>query len=161
MKIKTALILGIAFLVMFVPAKAYADDWTLTPSLVVEAGHYVKWKVVCTSNGSALSATDMIGEMAARMVRKIQGETLMAMKISPGTGAVIPNTTINITLSDDEGDALFTTTGASKDAISWHDLSDDISIFIPVTGVLKLAVNDIGDSGDQITLYFITWREFE
>jgi hypothetical protein len=81
------------------------------------------------------------------------------MKVSPGTGGVIPDTTINITLSDDEQDALYTKTAISKDAISWHSLNDDIGIYIPVMGALYLTINDIGTSGDQVTLYFITWKE--
>jgi len=143
---------------LFVSNQAMAD-WTLTPSQVSEAGHYFKWKVVCTTDGDALTATDLLALMGTRLRGKVQGETLMLMKISPGTGGVIPDTTINVTLSDDEDDALFAVTGASKDAISWHDLSADISLFIPVTGKLAVAFNDIGTSGDQVTLYFITWIE--
>lgn len=143
-------------LLLVVPAWA---TWTITPSIVSQAGHYLKWKVVLTSDGSALSATDLLAQMSARMVRQLQGETLMSMKVSPGTGGVIPNTTINVTLSDDEQDALFTMTGASKDAISWHDLSNSINMYPPVTGLLYLTVNDVGDSGDQVTLYFIMWME--
>lgn len=156
-KYLVAIVLG-AFLFCS-PILAHAVDWTITPSIVSEAGHYIKWKVVLTSNGSALSATDLIGEMSSKMKGKVQGETLMLMKISPGTGGVIPNTTINIILSDDESDAVFTTTGVSKDAISWHDLSNDINAYIPVMGLLYLTLNDIGDSGDQVTLYFISWQE--
>ena len=147
-------------LVLVLPAWA---AWTITPSIVVKAGHYLKWKVIFTSDGNALSATDILSStyMSSRMLRDIQGETLMSMKVSPGTGGVIPDTTINIILSDDESDALYTETGISKDAISWHDLSDDINMYPPVTGSLYVTFNDIGGSGDQVTLYFITWVEEE
>lgn len=153
------LVFAIVFLFIATPCFA---TWTLTPSTVSVAGHYVKWKVVCTSDGDALSATDLIAKIKAsdeRLLYYVQGETLMAMKISPGLTTVAPDTTINVTLSDDEGDALFTITGASNTAISWHDLSNDVYIYIPVMNLLYLALNDIGTSGDQVTLYFITWKE--
>ena len=83
----------------------------------------------------------------------------MLLKVSPGTGAVIPNTTIDITLADEEGDTIWSDTAISKDAVTWHTLSSTIGAYPPITGKLYLALNDIGDSGDQVTLYFITWRE--
>lgn len=161
MKRLASIFLGI-MLIALLAAPSWAA-WTITPSIVTKAGHYLKWKVVLTSDNSALSATDILSStyMSARMLRDIQGETLMTLKVSPGTGGVIPDTTINITLSDDESDALWTKTGISKDAISWHDLSADIKMYIPVTGKLYLTINDIGGSGDQVTLYFLTWVEEE
>ena len=154
---KKLLLLTIA-LVLLLASSAWAD-WTLVVSGVSEAGHYMKWKVVCTSDGDALSATNMLALPGARLLRVGQGETLMLLKVSPGTGAVIPDNTIDIILSDAEQDALWTETTISKDAISWHDMSDDIDAYIPVLGPLYLTLNDIGTAGDQVTLYFISWRE--
>jgi hypothetical protein len=146
---------------VFVLATSSMATWTVTASKVSDAGHYYKWKLVCTSDGSAYSATDILTSsvMSNRVLREIQGETLMLMKVSPGTSGVIPDNTINIILSDDEQDALYTKTGISKDAISWHSINDDIGIYIPIMGKLYLTFNDIGSSGDQVTLYFITWKE--
>ena len=154
---KKLLFLTIA-LVLLLVSSAWAD-WTLVVSGVSEAGHYMKWKVVCTSDGGALSATNILALPGARLLRVGQGETLMLLKVSPGTGAVIPDNTIDIILSDAEQDALWTETTISKDAISWHDMSDDIDAYIPVLGPLYLTLNDIGTAGDQVTLYFISWRE--
>lgn len=159
---KKYLVILLAFIILMIFSSGSAmAAWTITPAKVTKAGHYLKWSVTLTSDGAALSATDLLAHanMPSRLLRDIQGETLMLMKVSPGTGGVIPNTTINVTLSDDEEDALFTETGVSKDAISWHDLSSDIGAFPPITGKLYLTLNDIGDSGDQVTLYFITWLE--
>ena len=157
MKRILSIIMGfLLVIVLTVPAWA---TWTITPSTVSQAGHYIKWKVVLTSDGAALSATDLIALMPARLKRDVQGETLMLMKVSPGTGGVIPDTTLNITLTDDEGDTIWADTGISKDAVTWHDLSADVDAYIPVLGLLYLAINDIGGSGDQVTLYFITWVE--
>lgn len=155
---KTLWMITLFSLLLFASTQAMAG-WTVTSSKVSEAGHYFKWKVVCTCDGNAYSATDLLASMGSRLLKKVQGETLMLLKVSPGTAGVIPDTTINIILSDEESDALWTETAISKDAISWHDLSSDINAFIPVTGKLYLTVNDIGTSGDQVTLYFITWRE--
>ena len=154
---KKLFILTVAFVLMTV-SMAWAD-WTLIVSGVSEAGHYMKWKIVCTSDGEALSATNMFALSGARNLRLGQGETLMLMKVSPGTGAVIPDATIDITLSDMEEDTLWTKTTISKDAISWHDMSDDIDAYPPILGPLYLTLNDIGTAGDQVTLYFIAWRE--
>ena len=153
---KKLLLLTVAFVLMMI-SMAWAD-WTLTVSEVSQTQHYIKWKVVCTSDGEALSATDML-DLLPESLRFVQGETLMSMKVSPGTGAVIPNATIDITLSDAESDALWTDTTISKDAISWHDMSKDLPNYIPVLGALYLTMNDIGDAGDQVTLYFTSWRE--
>lgn len=147
----------VGMLAMVIGSTTFAA-WDLKISQVSEIGHYFKWKVVCTSDGGALTATDLVPLMGG-IRQKVQGQTLMLMKVSPGTGSVIPNTTIDIILSDAETDALFTETTISKDAISWHDMSADINAFIPVMGGLYLTLNDIGDAGDQVTLYFIMWRE--
>ena len=148
----------IFFILLVLPAQALAT-WTLAPSLVSEAGHYVKWKVVCTSDGSALSATDILSEMGERLLERVQGQTAMLMKVEPGAGGVIPDTTINVTLTDAEDDTLWSDTGISKDTVSWHLLSADISAYPPVLSEFNLTLNDIGGSGDQVTLYFIMWRE--
>ena len=154
---KKLFILITAF-VLLIASQAWAD-WTLRLSSVSESQHYIKWKVVCTSDGSALSATNLLALPGARLLRIGQGETLMFMKVSPGTGSIIPNTTINITLSDAEQDALWTETAIAEDAVSWHDMSDDLPNYIPVLGALYLTLSDIGTAGDQVTLYFISWRE--
>lgn len=154
---KKLLFLTIAFVLMLV-STAWAD-WTLIVSGVSEAGHYVKWKVVCTSDGAALSAINILGLPGAQAMRIGQGETLMLLKVSPGTGTVIPDNTINIILADAEQDALWTETTISKDAVTWHDMSDDIDAYPPILGKLYLTLNDIGTAGDQVTLYFISWRE--
>ena len=137
-------------------------SWTLTPSLVAKAGHYLKWKVVCTSDGDALSAIDLlaVAAMPARLKKLIQGSTLMVMKVSPGTGGVIPGTTINVTLADDEGATIFTHDAYSKDAdTNGISLSEDFNAYPPVFDKLYLAINDIGNSGVQVTLYFVAWVE--
>jgi len=154
---KKLFILIVAF-ILLIASQAWAD-WTLIVSSVTETQHYVKWKVVCTSDGNALSATNLLALPGARLLRIGQGEALMFLKVSPGTGAVIPNGTIDITLSDLEGDALWADTAISKDAVSWHDMSKDLPNYPPVLGKLYLTLNDIGDAGDQVTLYFISWRE--
>lgn len=131
--------------------------WTLAVSKVSQTRHYLKWKVVCTSDGGALSATDLVALMPADLSR--QEQALMKMKVVPGTGGVAPDTTIDITLTDDEGNSLWADTDISKDSATWHTLSADIGIHLPVFSKLYLAVNDIGTTGDQVTLYFISWME--
>lgn len=129
--------------------------WTLTPSMLHSAGKLIKWRVVCTSDGDALTATDLIALMGNQMKFKVSGSILTVMNVYPGAGAVIPNTTINVTLTNDEGRTVYAATAFSKDAVTaGNDLSEDYSWYIPVYGYLGLALNDIGDSGDQVTLEF-------
>jgi len=54
---------------------------------------------------------------------------------------------------------MWSDTGISKDAITWHSLSDDINMYLPILDKFYLTVNDIGDAGDQVTLYFHCWIE--
>jgi hypothetical protein len=133
-------------------------SWTLTPSIVTRAKNFVRWKVVCTSDASACAATDLMALMSDAMKRIIGGSSLMTLTVSPGTGGVIPNTTIDITLrtnSDVATDLIFSKTTISKDAVTPAiDLSEDYPVFPPVYDVLYITINDIGDAGDQVTLYF-------
>jgi hypothetical protein len=154
-----SVVLFLAIIVL--PTTSFAT-WTLVPSKVSKAANYLKWKLVCTSDGDAMAATDLLAlsNMPSRLKGEIQGSSLMSMKVSPGTGGVAPDTTINITLSDDEQDALWPKAAISNTAISWHLTSSDISIYVPIFGSFYLEfANDIGAAGDQVTLYFIMWIE--
>lgn len=133
--------------------------WTLTVSGVAEAGHYIKWKVLCTGDGGVLTATDLVALMPTAVLNKVQGNTLLAIKVYPGVAGVIPDNTFDVTLSDDESHAIWASTAISKDTFTWFDMSKDIKIYPPVTGKLYLTISDIGTAGDQVTLYFITWKE--
>jgi hypothetical protein len=135
------------------------DDWTNTVSIVARAAHYIKFKVVCVSDGS--DPANVLDLVAAAHTAKfsIQGVAMMAMKIVPGAGGAAPTTTVNVTITDEEDDQLFATTGASNTETSWHDLSTDIAMYPPVFGEFNIILNDIGNAADQVTLYFIGWTE--
>ena len=84
----------------------------------------------------------------------------MVMTVSPGTGSVAPDTTINITLSNAQGIAVFVHTGYSNTAdTTGISLSEDFNQYPTVFGLFYLTLNDIGASGDQVTLYFDCWIE--
>lgn len=149
---KISLILAILFF-MVLPAQA---AWTITATVSASSAHYIKFKVVCTSDGDELTATDLVAEFEEQTsARLVRGLTAMLLKVIPGTDDVIPDTTINITLTDEEETELWSDTGISKDAATWHNLSEDIKGYLPILDKLYLAINDIGDEGDQVTLYFI------
>ena len=146
-------------IVLFLAGNSWAT-WTLTPTLISKAGHYMQWKVVCTSDGNALSATDLVAIMPENMKRLVQGATLMVMTVSPGTGSVAPDTTINITLSNAQGIAVFVHTGYSNTAdTTGISLAEDFNQYPTVFGLFYLTISDIGASGDQVTLYFDCWIE--
>ncbi len=134
--------------------------WTLTPTMVSSAKHYLKWKVVCTSDGSSLTATDLVPLMNSYLKSQVQGASHMIMKVSPGTGSVAPDTTIDVTLSDSEGTAIFVHTTYSNTAdTTGISLAEDYNQWITIYDKFFLTLNDIGTSGDQVTLYFEAWIE--
>ena len=146
-------------IVLFLAGNSWAT-WTLTPTLISKAGHYMQWKVVCTSDGDALSATDLVASMPEKLKQLVQGATLMVMTVSPGTGSVAPDTTIDVTLSNAQGIAVFVHTGYSNTAdTTGISLSEDFNQYPTVFGLFYLTLNDIGASGDQVTLYFDCWME--
>jgi len=154
------LLATILVLVFTIPAYA---AWHIQSSTVFRGSRYIKVKITCISDGNALTAYDLLSNYPDKGL--VQGATGYLLKVVPGTGDVIPNTTIDITLGDDEGSTLWSDTTISKDATTWHPLylstngSTVGGPFPPITGKLYLTLNDIGDSGDTITLYLIVWRE--
>ena len=149
----------IVFALLMMACNAWAD-WTLTPALVSKAGHYMQWKVVCTSDGSSLSATDIVALMPENLKRVVQGASHMVMTVSPGTGSVAPDTTIDVTLSNAQGIAVFVHTGYSNTAdTTGISLAEDFNQYLTVFGLFYLALNNIGTAGDQVTLYFDCWIE--
>lgn len=137
--------------------------WTLTPTIVETSRNYIKWRLQCKNDANALSATDIFSEtyMPRDLKGKLQGLTYMKMKIDPsGPDATSLSTTINVTISDSEGDSIYTTTGNSASAISWHDLSTDIGAYPTFFERMYIAVNDLGDAGvEEFYLYFYCWKE--
>ena len=137
--------------------------WTLVPTIMEKSGPYIKWRLRCNNkDDAALAATDIFSEtyMPRDLKTKLQGLTYMQMKIDPqGRDATALATTINITLSDSDGDPLYTTTGNSASVPSWHDLSTDIGAYPTFWAKMQLAVNDLGSSGEEFDLFFYCWKE--
>jgi len=157
---KRLLIIFLILGVLFGTSTFASAGWTLTPTILEQADHLLTWQVVCTSDGNALTATDIMASMGDRLKAKVGGSLAMIMSVVPGTAGVIPNTTIDVTLSDANGYTLYAHTSISKDANTYGlDLSEDYKQYLPIFGQFKLALNDIGDSGDQVTLVFYCWKE--
>lgn len=147
-------------LLMFLWVSTAQAAWTITPSIVSKSGHYLTWKIVCTSDGDALSATDVVVLMSDAMKRLVQGSTLMVMTVVPGTSSVAPDTTINVTLGNSLGITIFSATGYSYTAnTTGISLAQDFTQYPTVHDKFYLTINDIGSSGDQVTLYFECWLE--
>jgi hypothetical protein len=133
--------------------------WTLTPEMVGKVGRAFKWKILCTSDGSALSSTDIMPLISdVDLKSHIRASMMMTLAIKPGVAAVAPDNTIDVTLANDESVTIFSQTGISYNAnTAGLDLSKDYGQFPVVYDKLYLALNDIGASGDQVTLLFENW----
>lgn len=153
-------IVSLILAVMFLASQPAFATWTVTVSKVSQVKNYLLWKVVCASDGSAMSATDLVAKMEPDLKTLVQGSTQMVMKVSPGTGSVAPDTTINVTLSDAQGTTIFSHTGYSNTAdTTGISLAEDFGAYLPVFDKFNLALSDIGTAGDIVTLYFYAWIE--
>jgi len=154
---KRLLLAAVVFFMMVTQAFA---TWTLTPSIIGKVGHYLTWKVVCTSDGSALTATDLVAKMDARLKTLVQGSTMMIMTVYPGLTTVAPDTTIDVTLSDAIGIPVFVHAAYSNVAnTTGISLAEDYNQYFTVHDKFYLTLSDIGTAGDQVTLYFECWME--
>jgi hypothetical protein len=148
-----------AILLLMASASCFAA-WTLTPSKVDRDGHYLTWKVLCTSDGSSLAATDLVALMPIGLANLARGATMMIMTVAPGADAVAPDTTIDVTLSDAQGIPIFVHAAYSNTAnTTGISLSEDFNQYPAIHSKLYLILNDIGTAGDQVTLYFECWTE--
>jgi hypothetical protein len=155
------MLLGLLMTLIFVmfSSPCYAT-WTLTVSKVAQAKNYLLWKVLATSDGSAMAATDLVALMPQDLKASVQGATLMVLKVSPGTGSVAPDTTIDLVFYDAQGTAIFTHAGYSASAdTTGISLAEDYGAYLPVFDKFSITISDIGTAGDQVTLYFLTWVE--
>jgi hypothetical protein len=134
-------------------------------------GHIFNFDIICTSDGSAMSATDIFGktagvfnvsDMTEEFKHKIQRSMPMTMRVVPGTGGVVPDTTIDITLYDADGnidyykDALPATYNYDTSNVSLHTYKKQ---YLTVGEKRYIAISDIGSVGDQVTLKFECWIE--
>lgn len=149
-----------AILVLFLASTANAA-WSFRFGQHRMAKNYIKWFVILTSDTNALTAVDLLArpELGRRLKSMIQGASLMLMKVVPGTGSAKPTTTIDIQLEDEENHDLWAKTGISANGMTWHKLWEDIGSYPPILTELNVVINDIGGSGDEVTLYFICWIE--
>lgn len=159
MKKLTIITLSIIFAVML-SSQAFAA-WTLVPSAVGHTAdrHMFRWKITCTSDGDALAATDLIALMPISTLRQeVMRSVLMIMDIDPGDTAVAPNDAFTVSISNAENMVVFaTTTSDAETTITGIDMSEDWSQYIPVHERLYLTITDIGDAGDQVTIYIEGW----
>ena len=135
--------------------------WTIVPSFVGHTSdrHMFRWKLTCTSDGSALTATDLIALMPRSTLKKeVQRSVLMIMDIDPGDGSVAPNDPFTVSISNAENMVVFaTTTGDAETTITGIDMSEDWNQYIPVHERLYLTITDLGDSGDKVVIYIEGW----
>jgi len=139
-----------AFMAFSVPAFA---AWDVEVSSIRTADRKCYFSVTFTSDGTDPAAIDLLDEIT--FTGTVKGSLLQFMYVDPGTAAVAPDTTIDITVTDQNGYELWSDTGISNTAGSWHQMWGDLGDYPPILSELNIDFNDIGSDGDQVTLYFI------
>lgn len=146
----------IVFLIMV--SQVFAA-WTIDISVTDVKGNYVIYKVLCTSNGDALPATDIVALMNTEEYEYIKaGAVGLVLSVSPGAGGVAPDTEIDIVFTDINGvtvfdEADFSYTEDTSGVPLWWDWWS----YPVITTKFYLALNDIGADGDQVTLYLLCY----
>lgn len=144
------------FMVLTFASTAFAT-WDIDVSSPSSAGDYVYFNALCTSDGSQLTATNLMSSTNMPFPNLVKGGSLMWVYVVPGTTTVAPDTTIDITLTNDFDAELWADTGISNTTNSWHQAWEDMGSYPPILTKLNLALNDIGTAGDQVTIYFVLW----
>lgn len=140
------------------PAFAEWSIQQVNPGTGIVKGNYAAFGMTFTSDGSAMAATDIIARIAnATLKSNVQGKTLYKIGVSPGSGGVAPNAAFDITVTNDWDMIIYAGTSISHSAESWPDIFVSMAVYPPVLNEFNLAIGDIGDSGDQVTLYFYFW----
>lgn len=158
---KKAALLIVGLIIVSLWAGLARAAWTITPSVASEEGNYTYLKLACTSDGSSMSATDFMPYLQDQGIKsKLVGSTILVLDVEPGTGGVAPDATIDVTLSNTAGLSVWADTGISYSAnTTGNDLSTDYGQYPALQGKMYLTINDVGDSGDMVTLYFLVYRE--
>jgi len=151
-------------LVLVLSFPAYGAGWSVAAAGPVDGivvGNYAVFGLTFTSDGNALSARDLIANdiKSSLLKKRIQGRTLYAMNVCPGTSGVAPNAAFDITITNDFGKTLLAATSVSHTADSWPSVTATMSAYPPILTKFNVAFGDIGDSGDQVTVYFYFWVE--
>ena len=148
------------FVVLSLPVYALAA-WTIDVSLADVKGNYVVYKVECTSDGNALTATNLVALMNQdEWVYVQRGAALLFMNTVPGTGGTAPNATIDVTLTDIASQAVFAITAISNVAnTAGTELYSVTGTYPVITTAFYLTLNDIGDAADSVTFYIYCWVE--
>lgn len=153
-KILTILLILIS---ISVPSYATWDIKVRTIGFTAD-GHMYRWKVRCISDGSSLSATDLVDLMPYPIKDYVQQSMLMIMDIDPGDDAVAPNDAFTITLYNAESMQIFSyTTSDAESTVVGIDLSEDWNQYLPVHERFYLGISDIGDENDEVVIYFEGW----
>lgn len=152
-------ILLIAAIIMMWTSTSWAA-WTLDQSIVYKQGNYVVLTLLFTSDGSATTAQNIKTGMTLAESDAFDRATWMTMDIDPGTEGVAPGATIDISFLDATGKTHFAHTAYAYDADTIGvDLSEDEGRYLCAYDMTNITFNDIGDSGDQITLQLTGYIE--
>lgn len=161
-----AFVMALLF-VMSSTSFAAAEGWTIT---ITKVAHYkykrtsspwFTWQAECTSDGTALSATNLFilakAQLSEADFNLFRMACITDMDVRPGTGSTLPNTTINITLSDAIHGTRYSHTAIDQTQDTNQNPVEDTGQCLDVTSSFSLALNDIGDAGDKVTLVFTGW----
>jgi len=120
-------------------------------------------KILYTSDGTDAAAVDIVAyaDTAAKQIIE-KGFICEILSTDPGTGGVAPNGATDVIFTDIAGFAVKTTTG---NAISHTAKTTGIEMWtdykqLPaISSKWYITVEDLGDSGDQMTYVLYGWVE--
>lgn len=140
--------------------------WTLSPaSGSVIAKRYgnsaYQVEILFTGDGSASGTLNLNTLMSATEFGKINGGFLMSVEVSPGTGDVAPDGAYDVNVYDSNGFKTIDATTTSESSV--HTYTTIINQEIPqmIFGSLPFDIGDIGTAGDQVTLRFNVYKDWE
>ena len=137
--------------------------WTFTPSVVDRDGGYITVKIVCLTDGAALTSEDLLAltNWPDGVVDEIRGGTWMETVVVPGTSAsgTAPDSAMVITFANPEGVTIWTGSAISNTANTIQQMNDTLVTRFPnIRKELFLTMEDDFTTGDVVTLILTIFK---
>lgn len=136
--------------------------WTISSTLAYSRTHEVCVQVTFVGDGSALTAKDILDKvrdsLSATDYNRFINGIFTAIDVVPSTTSA-PDNTFTLTITDALGVTKFSKGTIAADSNTTVDMSEDALYPFVCPSQFKVAFDDIGTSGDTITLQIHCWIE--